>query len=40
MYERSDKMECFRMCKNCDFPGVYAILNINNNNNKTDTEII
>ena len=24
-------MECFRMCKNCDFPGVYAILNINNN---------
>lgn len=31
MYERSDKMECFRMCKNCDFPGVYAILNINNN---------
>ena len=24
-------MEQFRICKNCDFPGVYAILNTNNN---------
>lgn len=24
-------MEQFRICNNCDFPGVYAILNINNN---------